>query len=133
MWKLALGAVLALPLWTGFASAATVDVSITKTAFVPGNASLSTADTVKFTNNDTTAHQVVFKAATRRDVLADPVHPAARPERHLHFHLRRNVQLLRPRHAGPAGIADRLLARPADDAVALRATRRRDLRRARSR
>jgi len=64
MWKLALGAMLALPLWTGLANAATVDVSITKSAFVPGTASLSTADTVKFTNNDTSAHQVVFKPAS---------------------------------------------------------------------
>ena len=64
MWKLALGAVLALPLWTGIADAATVNVSITKTAFVPGNASLATADTVKFTNNDASVHQVVFKTAS---------------------------------------------------------------------
>ena len=64
MWKLALGAMLALPLWTGIANAATVNVSITKTAFVPASASLSTADTVKFTNNDTSAHQVVFKTAS---------------------------------------------------------------------
>jgi plastocyanin len=38
--------------------------SITKTAYAPGTASLSTADTVKFTNNDTTAHQVAFKPAS---------------------------------------------------------------------
>ena len=40
------------------------DVSITKTAYVPATASASTADTVKFTNNDTTAHQVAFKATS---------------------------------------------------------------------
>ena len=64
MWKLALGAVLALPLTVGTANAATVDVSITKTAYAPSNASLSTPDTVRFTNNDTTAHQVAFKTTT---------------------------------------------------------------------
>lgn len=65
MWKIAIGAVLALSLTAaGSASAATVDVSITKTAFAPSTLSLSTADTLKFTNNDTTSHQVAFKAAT---------------------------------------------------------------------
>ncbi|MDP9222472.1 MAG: cupredoxin domain-containing protein, partial [Actinomycetota bacterium] len=64
MWKIALGAVLALPLTAGFANAATVDISITKSAYAPASASLSTADTVKFTNNDTTAHQVAFKPVT---------------------------------------------------------------------
>ena len=65
MWKLILGAVLALPLTSSAAaSAATVDVSITKTAYVPATASASTADTVKFTNNDTAAHQVAFKATS---------------------------------------------------------------------
>jgi plastocyanin len=64
MWKIALGAVMALPVTMGVAQAATVDVSISKTAFAPSSASLSTADTVKFTNNDTTAHQVAFKPAT---------------------------------------------------------------------
>ena len=39
-------------------------VSITKTAYAPSSASLSTADTVRFTNNDTTPHQVAFKATT---------------------------------------------------------------------
>ncbi len=65
MWKLVLGAALALP-WIGssVAGAATVDVSITKSAYVPATASASTADTVKFTNNDTVAHQVAFKATT---------------------------------------------------------------------
>jgi plastocyanin len=63
VWKIACGAVLAL-LSTAVADAATVDISITKSAFAPSSASLSTADTVKFTNNDTTAHQVAFKTAT---------------------------------------------------------------------
>ena len=46
------------------ANAATMDVSITKTAYVPATASASTADTVKFTNNDDAAHQVAFKATS---------------------------------------------------------------------
>jgi plastocyanin len=63
MWKLVLVAVLAFPLTgSAVAGAATVDVSITKTAYVPATVSASTADTVKFTNNDTAAHQVAFKA-----------------------------------------------------------------------
>jgi plastocyanin len=65
MWKFAVGAVLALPLTaTAVANAATVDVSITKTAYVPSTASASKADTVKFTNNDSAAHQVAFKTTT---------------------------------------------------------------------
>jgi plastocyanin len=65
MWKIAIGAVLALPLTaTATASAATIDVSITKTAYVPSTLSLSTADTLKFTNNDTTPHQVAFKTTS---------------------------------------------------------------------
>jgi plastocyanin len=65
MWKIVLGAVLALPLTaTAGANAATVNVSITKTAYVPSTAPVSTADTVKFTNNDTAARQVAFKTTT---------------------------------------------------------------------
>jgi plastocyanin len=59
-----LSAFVVLPLTVGVANAATVDVSITKTAFVPATASASTADSVKFTNNDTAAHQVAFKSTT---------------------------------------------------------------------
>jgi hypothetical protein len=45
MWKIVLGAVLALPLTaTATAGAATIDVSITKTAYTPSTASVSTAD-----------------------------------------------------------------------------------------
>ena len=51
-------------LTVGVAHAATVDVSITKTAYAPSSASLTTADAVRFTNNDTTAHQVAFKPTT---------------------------------------------------------------------
>jgi plastocyanin len=64
MWKMILGAALALPWTAAVADAATVDVSITKTAYAPSTASASTADTVKFTNNDTVVHQVAFKPAT---------------------------------------------------------------------
>jgi plastocyanin len=65
MWKLVLGAVLALPLAAApVAGAATVPVSITKTGYTPSPASATTADTVKFTNTDTVAHQVAFKSAT---------------------------------------------------------------------
>jgi plastocyanin len=65
MWKFALGAALALSLTTAAtAGAATVEISITKSAYTPSTASASTADTVKFTNNDTVAHQVAFKSGT---------------------------------------------------------------------
>lgn len=65
MWKLGLGALLALSLApAAVASAATVGVSITKTAYVPATTSASTADIVKFTNNDTAVHAIAFKAAT---------------------------------------------------------------------
>jgi plastocyanin len=65
MWKqLVLGTCLALPLTAGVSDAATVDVSITKSAFVPATTSASTADTVRFTNNDTASHQVAFKTTT---------------------------------------------------------------------
>jgi plastocyanin len=46
------------------AGAATVTVSITKGGYVPNATSASTADTVRFTNADTVAHQVVFKTTT---------------------------------------------------------------------
>jgi plastocyanin len=65
MWKLALGAVLALPFAVAPVSgAASVPVSITKTAYTPNPASATTADSVQFTNTDTVAHQVVFKPVT---------------------------------------------------------------------
>lgn len=65
MRKVILGAVMALACAPAVAAqAATVDVSITKAAYVPSTASASTADTVKFTNNDSVAHQVAFKATT---------------------------------------------------------------------
>ena len=96
MWKLALGAVLALPLTVGTANAATVDVSITKTASAPSNASLSTPDTVRFTNNDTTAHQVAFKTHDRRDMLAESVRAAAGAERDMLDQLSGNVRLSDP-------------------------------------
>jgi plastocyanin len=46
------------------AGAATTTISITKSGYVPSSASVSTADTVQFTNADTVAHQVVFKPTT---------------------------------------------------------------------
>lgn len=46
------------------ANAATVPVSITKTGYVPSTVTATTADTVQFKNDDTVAHQVVFKPAT---------------------------------------------------------------------
>jgi plastocyanin len=65
MRRVILGAVMALACTPAAAAhAATVDVSITKTAYVPSTASASTADTVKFTNNDSVAHQVAFKTTT---------------------------------------------------------------------
>ena len=47
---------------TGAATAATSLVSITKAGYVPGTAAIAPGDSVQFTNNDTVAHQVVFKS-----------------------------------------------------------------------
>lgn len=66
MWrKFALGAIAALPLaLTPAAGAATVPISIGKTAYSPNPAAATTADTVQFTNADTVAHTVAFKPTT---------------------------------------------------------------------
>jgi plastocyanin len=44
------------------ASAATQTITITKSGFVPMNLTIKTGDTVSFTNSDTAAHEVLFKA-----------------------------------------------------------------------
>jgi plastocyanin len=46
------------------AAAKTVAVSITKNGYVPKEVTIATGDTVRFTNSDTIAHQVVFKTMT---------------------------------------------------------------------
>ena len=66
MWsKIALGAIAALPLALApAAGAATVQISIAKTAYSPNPAAATTADTVQFTNADTVPHTVAFKTTT---------------------------------------------------------------------
>jgi plastocyanin len=66
MWrKIALGAIAALPLALApAAGAATVPISIGKSAYSPNPAAATTADTVQFTNADTVPHTVAFKATT---------------------------------------------------------------------
>jgi plastocyanin len=55
------------------ASAATQTVTITKSGFVPMNLTIKTGDTVSFTNTDTAAHEVLFKATTGFTCTAKPL------------------------------------------------------------
>lgn len=55
------------------ASAATQTVTITKSGFVPMNLTIKTGDTVSFTNTDTAAHEVLFKATTGFTCTATPL------------------------------------------------------------
>ena len=129
MWKIAIGAVLALSLTAaGSASAATVDVSITKTAYAPSTVSLSTADTVKFTNNDTASHQVAFKAATGVTCSPSPFVLQPAQSGTCTFSLGGHVQLLRPDTPPPCRVADGRRAGASGDLVALRAAGHRRLR-----
>jgi plastocyanin len=68
-----LAAVLALAVAVGSAGARTVTVTITKQGAVPGSLSIAQGDTVQFTNSDTVAHQVVFKAGTGFTCAPNPV------------------------------------------------------------
>jgi plastocyanin len=46
------------------ASAATQTITITTSGFVPMNLTIKVGDTIAFTNSDTSAHEVLFKATT---------------------------------------------------------------------
>ena len=48
----------------GPAGAATQTITVTASGFVPMNLTIKTGDTIDFTNTDTAAHQVLFKATT---------------------------------------------------------------------
>lgn len=48
----------------GTANAATQAITITKSGFVPMNLTIKAGDTISFTNTDTAAHEVLFKATT---------------------------------------------------------------------
>jgi plastocyanin len=78
MRKLCLATILAMSfVVVPVVGAATTPVSITKNGYVPSSASVSTADTVQFTNADTVAHQVVFK--TTSGVTCSPTPFALQP------------------------------------------------------
>ena len=98
MWrKIALGAIVALPLALApAAGAATVPISIGKSAYSPNPAAATTADTVQFTNADTVAHTVAFKATTGVTCSPSSVHAATRADRHLQLQGGRHFHLLRP-------------------------------------
>ncbi len=55
------------------ASAATQAITITKSGFVPMNLTIKVGDTVSFTNTDTSAHEVLFKATTGFTCTAKPL------------------------------------------------------------
>lgn len=61
---LILTVVLASLALAGAAGAKTVTVSITKNGYVPSSTTIAAGDVVQFTNSDTVAHQIVFKATT---------------------------------------------------------------------
>jgi plastocyanin len=66
--------VVAVPaLVAGPASAATQTITITASGFVPMNVTIKVGDTVSFTNADTAAHQVLFRATTGFTCTATPV------------------------------------------------------------
>jgi plastocyanin len=66
--------VVAIPaLVAGPASAATQTITITASGFVPMNLTIKVGDTVSFTNADTAAHQVLFRATTGFTCTATPV------------------------------------------------------------
>lgn len=55
------------------ASAATQAITITKSGFVPMNLTIKVGDTIAFTNSDTSAHEVLFKATTGFTCTAKPL------------------------------------------------------------
>jgi plastocyanin len=67
---LAAGAVLAL---SAAAGAKTVTVAITKNGYVPSSVTIAQGDTVDFANQDTSAHQIVFKQTTGVTCTANPL------------------------------------------------------------
>lgn len=54
-------------------SAATQTITITKSGFVPMNLTIKVGDTISFTNTDTAAHEVLFKATTGFTCTATPL------------------------------------------------------------
>lgn len=74
MWRtIASSAILALPLALApAAGAATVPISIGKTAYSPNPASATTADVVQFTNADTVSHTVAFTSTAGVTCLPSP-------------------------------------------------------------
>src|SRR5436309_1651167 len=67
-------AVLALLAVTGAVSAAsTSTVTITKAGYVPNAPKISQGDSVQFTNSDTIAHQIVFKATAGITCAPNPL------------------------------------------------------------
>src|SRR5215471_1374139 len=64
---------------SGAAEAKTATVTITKNGYVPNSLTIAQGDTVQFTNSDTVAHQVSFKASTGVTCSPNPLvlQPAA--------------------------------------------------------
>jgi plastocyanin len=56
----------------GPAGAATFNITITKDGFTPGNVTIGLGDTVTWTNNDTSSHQVESKSANFTSPLLKP-------------------------------------------------------------
>lgn len=63
----------ALLLLAATAGANTVNVAITKNGYVPNSVTINKGDSVQFTNQDTSAHQVVFKTTTGVTCTANPL------------------------------------------------------------
>ena len=55
------------------AGAATTTVSVSPNGYVPNVTTITTADTVQFTNSDTVAHQVLFKTTTGVTCAPNPL------------------------------------------------------------
>lgn len=55
------------------ATAATQTITITNAGFVPMNLTIKVGDTIAFTNSDTSAHEVLFKATTGFTCTATPL------------------------------------------------------------
>ena len=66
--------VVAIPaIAAGPATAATKTITITTSGFVPMNLTIKVGDTIGFTNTDTAAHEVLFKATTGFTCTATPL------------------------------------------------------------
>ena len=57
----------------GSAAGKTVTVSVTKNGYVPSTSSIVQGDTITFTNGDTVAHQIQFKASSGFTCTPNPV------------------------------------------------------------